>query len=666
MNRGRVDSGSMIPANIRESISAKFGSQVLISLHHNVERAAGYWNCVADLVNGTIEMEEFVAQSRNYNLLHILPLLQVALKPLHAETSRAIAKDLGVVPEIAERHKIATAKDERKQMTKTAPSVSYGSFSGTTSKKIDIPNMRVGVIIGKGGETIKNLQQESAAKIQVTRDMDAEPGAHTRTVDLTGTPAQIAKAEQLISDVLQEAEARGTVGSGGRSSRRMGGEPGSDQFSMKIPNDKDEARGTVGTGGRSSRRMGGEPGSPNNKDEARGTVGTGGRSSRRMGGEPGSPNNKDEARGTVGTGGRSSCRMGGEPGSPNNKDEARGTVGTGGRSSRRMGGEPGSPNNKDEARGTVGTGGRSSRRMGGEPGSPNNKDEARGTVGTGGRSSRRMGGEPGSPNNKDEARGTVGTGGRSSRRMGGEPGSPNNKDEARGTVGTGGRSSRRMGGEPGSPNNKDEARGTVGTGGRSSRRMGGEPGSPNNKDEACGTVGTGGRSSRRMGGEPGSPNNKDEARGTVGSGGRSSRRMGGEPGSDQFSMKIPNNKVLNALPWRLSCLMFFPCICPLGERWNQIHVVLSREESVQVEMALNLNQEETLTCQRKRAANLQKKRDHVRISPASAKEASKPIKQGFKTTSAKAKEKVLTLGERWNQISLFVSEESKETKREPR
>lgn len=93
-----------------------------------------------------------------------------------------------------------------KQLSGTAPStipVSYGSFQNTT-KKIDIPNMRVGVIIGKGGETIKYLQAQSGAKIQVTRDMDADPNAPTRTVDLTGTPDQISKAEQLINDVLQE------------------------------------------------------------------------------------------------------------------------------------------------------------------------------------------------------------------------------------------------------------------------------------------------------------------------------------------------------------------------------------------------------------------------------------------------------------------------------
>ncbi|KAJ0248216.1 Uncharacterized protein HA466_0153510 [Hirschfeldia incana] len=135
-----------------------------------------------------------------------------------------------------------------KQTAPTSIPVSYGSFTGST-KKIDIPNMRVGVIIGKGGETIKSLQLQSGAKIQVTRDMDADPNAATRTVDLTGTPDQISRAEELINEVLQEAESGGTVGSGG-GSRRMGG---ADQFVMKIPNNKVGL--VIGKGGETIKSM---------------------------------------------------------------------------------------------------------------------------------------------------------------------------------------------------------------------------------------------------------------------------------------------------------------------------------------------------------------------------------------------------------------------------
>lgn len=100
---------------------------------------------------------------------------------------------------------ICVDADLKPHMSSSAPSaipVSYG-FQGT-SKKIEIPNGRVGVIIGKGGETIKYLQLQSGAKIQVTRDMDADPNSATRMVELMGTPDQIAKAEQLINDVLSE------------------------------------------------------------------------------------------------------------------------------------------------------------------------------------------------------------------------------------------------------------------------------------------------------------------------------------------------------------------------------------------------------------------------------------------------------------------------------
>ncbi|XP_042511929.1 far upstream element-binding protein 2 isoform X2 [Macadamia integrifolia] len=123
----------------------------------------------------------------------------------------------------------------------------YG-FQGA-SKKIDIPNGRVGVIIGKGGETIKYLQLQSGAKIQVTRDMDADPNSLTRMVELMGTPDQISKAEQLINDVLAEAEAGGS----GVVSRRLSGQPGAEQFVMKVPNNKVGL--IIGKGGETIKNM---------------------------------------------------------------------------------------------------------------------------------------------------------------------------------------------------------------------------------------------------------------------------------------------------------------------------------------------------------------------------------------------------------------------------
>ncbi|MQL92797.1 hypothetical protein Taro_025425 [Colocasia esculenta] len=119
-------------------------------------------------------------------------------------------------------------------MGTSASFATYG-YSGT-SKKIEIPNSKVGVIIGKGGETIRYLQLQSGAKIQVTRDAEADPYSQTRMVELMGTSEQIDRAEQLINDVLREAEAGG---SGTVAARKfVGVQTGSEQLTMKVPNNR--------------------------------------------------------------------------------------------------------------------------------------------------------------------------------------------------------------------------------------------------------------------------------------------------------------------------------------------------------------------------------------------------------------------------------------------
>ncbi|XP_042401822.1 far upstream element-binding protein 2-like [Zingiber officinale] len=120
-----------------------------------------------------------------------------------------------------------------------------------SNKKIEIPNGRVGVIIGKSGETIKYLQLQSGAKIQVTRDMDANPNSLTRSVEIVGTSEQISKAEQLINDVLAEADAGA---SSTIASQKFGSvQPGAEQFQMKVPNNKVGL--VIGKGGETIKSM---------------------------------------------------------------------------------------------------------------------------------------------------------------------------------------------------------------------------------------------------------------------------------------------------------------------------------------------------------------------------------------------------------------------------
>ena len=63
---------------------------------------------------------------------------------------------------------------------------------------------QVGVLIGKAGDTIRYLQYNSGAKIQITRDADADPHCATRSVELIGSLESIEKAEKLMTAVIAE------------------------------------------------------------------------------------------------------------------------------------------------------------------------------------------------------------------------------------------------------------------------------------------------------------------------------------------------------------------------------------------------------------------------------------------------------------------------------
>ncbi|KNA21144.1 hypothetical protein SOVF_045860 isoform C [Spinacia oleracea] len=115
-----------------------------------------------------------------------------------------------------------------------AGSTAHSYSGGSGSKKIEVPNGRVGVIIGKAGDTIKNLQIQSGARIQVTRDSEHDPNLPHRLVELMGNQDQIAKAEQLINEVLAEADSGGP----GSVSRRLPGASGSEPCVLKVPNNK--------------------------------------------------------------------------------------------------------------------------------------------------------------------------------------------------------------------------------------------------------------------------------------------------------------------------------------------------------------------------------------------------------------------------------------------
>ncbi|XP_022861691.1 far upstream element-binding protein 2-like [Olea europaea var. sylvestris] len=113
-----------------------------------------------------------------------------------------------------------------------------GSESQVLSQKMEVPNDKVGVLIGKAGDTIRSLQDNSGAKIQIVRDADADPRSISRPVELIGTLENITKAEKLIKDVIAEADAGGSPSLVARGFNTVQAAAGGEQLEIQVPNEK--------------------------------------------------------------------------------------------------------------------------------------------------------------------------------------------------------------------------------------------------------------------------------------------------------------------------------------------------------------------------------------------------------------------------------------------
>lgn len=71
-----------------------------------------------------------------------------------------------------------------------------GNFMGHSQVEMPVPASRCGLIIGRHGETIRALQQESGAHIQLNRNAACAPDEKVFTIG--GTPEEIGRAQALI------------------------------------------------------------------------------------------------------------------------------------------------------------------------------------------------------------------------------------------------------------------------------------------------------------------------------------------------------------------------------------------------------------------------------------------------------------------------------------
>ncbi|XP_066568725.1 far upstream element-binding protein 3 isoform X1 [Amia ocellicauda] len=87
-----------------------------------------------------------------------------------------------------------------------------GAPGGLQEVTYTIPADKCGLVIGKGGETIKNINQQSGAHVELQRNPPPNTDPNVRIFSIRGTPQQMELARQLIDEKI------GGSGMGGSSS----------------------------------------------------------------------------------------------------------------------------------------------------------------------------------------------------------------------------------------------------------------------------------------------------------------------------------------------------------------------------------------------------------------------------------------------------------------
>ena len=82
----------------------------------------------------------------------------------------------------------------------------FQNAPGAMSVLIPVPNDHVGLIIGKGGETIKNIQMRTGAKFSIAKDQEVDPVTNTRSFVAIGNQQMIAGVQQMVAEILMQQQ----------------------------------------------------------------------------------------------------------------------------------------------------------------------------------------------------------------------------------------------------------------------------------------------------------------------------------------------------------------------------------------------------------------------------------------------------------------------------
>lgn len=81
------------------------------------------------------------------------------------------------------------------------PQSVYAPSGPVTTYEMMIPGSKAGLVIGKNGETIKQLQEENGVKMVLIQQSSA-PTIEDKPLRITGDPARIEKVKALVLEII--------------------------------------------------------------------------------------------------------------------------------------------------------------------------------------------------------------------------------------------------------------------------------------------------------------------------------------------------------------------------------------------------------------------------------------------------------------------------------
>lgn len=126
-----------------------------------------------------------------------------------------------------------------------------GVAGGDENLQIMVPDKTVGLIIGRGGENVKELQNKSRAKINITTERESVNGM--RPINILGSRPAVEEAKRLIFQIVTDDEAGIPISRKGPAADAIGSGRDSRQEVMRVP--QDAVGMIIGRGGETVRDM---------------------------------------------------------------------------------------------------------------------------------------------------------------------------------------------------------------------------------------------------------------------------------------------------------------------------------------------------------------------------------------------------------------------------